>query len=184
MSAPFKRGEASNQVSNLFPSTNKVTPSDLVSTFVPHGLRLQQTIQSSGSVTIPAGIEWVYVVMTGAGGSGGSRGGGGAGGVSWGWTLAQSTCIIGAAATNAAGGYTRYGHIIAGGGNSGTLGSGGAGGNTGNGNVGATNYWGSPNGAAGTTGLAGGVGSGAGGGGGGTPRRESVGGPRHRGAPT
>lgn len=132
MSAPFKRGEASNQVSNLFPSTNKVTPSDLVSTFVPHGLRLQQTITSSGSVTIPAGVEWVYVVMAGAGGGEFFGYGGSAGDVSWGWTLAQNTCIIGAGGA-VTGGYTRYGHIIA---------RGGAGSRT----NGFTNYYGSPGG--------------------------------------
>ena len=61
MSAPFKRGESGNQVSNIFPSTAKNTSSDLVSTFVPHGLRLQQTIQSSGSVTISLTGNWVEI---------------------------------------------------------------------------------------------------------------------------
>lgn len=115
MSAPFKRGEASNQVSNVFPATAKHTPSDLVSTVVPYGLRLQQTIQASGSVTIPAGVNWVYVVMAGAGGGEYFSHGGSAGEVSWGWTLAQNTCIIGAGGA-ITGGYTRYGHIIAKGG--------------------------------------------------------------------
>lgn len=117
MAAPFKRGQSSNQVTNQFPSTAKHTPSDLVSTVVPHGLRLQQTILSSGSVTIPDGVTWVYVVMTGAGGGGFFGYASRAGEVSWGWTLAQNTCIIGAGAAGSAGGYSRYGHIIAKGGN-------------------------------------------------------------------
>jgi len=48
---------------------------------------LQQTITSGTSVTIPAGVTWVYAILIGGGGSGGNRrsvctaaGGGGAGG--------------------------------------------------------------------------------------------------------
>jgi hypothetical protein len=44
MASPLKRGQSGNQVTNQFPSTAKHTPSDLVSTFVPHGLRLQQKV--------------------------------------------------------------------------------------------------------------------------------------------
>ena len=146
MASPLKRGQSGNQVTNQFPSTAKHTPSDVVSTFVPHGLRLQQTIQSSGSVTIPAGVNWVYVVLTGAGGNGNGGSGGGAGGVAWGWTLAQNTCVIGTSSA-LANGYTRYGHIIAGNGgeaniNNSYLGSGGRPDRA----VGSTNYYGIPGG--------------------------------------
>jgi len=50
---------------------------------VPLGLKLQQTITSPGSVTIPSNIHRVYAVCIGGGGSGGSSaqaGGGGGGG--------------------------------------------------------------------------------------------------------
>lgn len=153
MASPLKRGQSGNQVTNQFPSTAKHTPSDLVSTVVPYGLRLQQTITSSGSVTIPAGIEWVYVIMAGAGGAEFFSHGGSAGEVSWGWTLAQNTCIIGAGGA-VAGGYTRYGHIIAKGG------SGGRGADT--------NYYGIPAGQSfgDTTPTDGGPGANAGDGGG------------------
>ena len=64
------------------------------------------------AVTIPTGITWVYAICVGNGGGGAGSGGGGAGGVAWGWTLANSTCVI--AAPGATSGITRYGHIIAG----------------------------------------------------------------------
>jgi len=74
----------------------------------PFGLKLQQTITTSGSVTIPAGIERVYAVCIGGGGSGGSSaqagGGGGAGGYSAGWTWATDTCTVGAGGANVTGG--------------------------------------------------------------------------------
>ena len=38
----------------------------------PYGLKLQQTITSSGSVTIPSNIKRVYAICIGGGGSGGS----------------------------------------------------------------------------------------------------------------
>ena len=117
MSNTFKK--PNSQVSTWHPSTNEITPTQNQSIFAPNGLTLRQTITSSGSVTIPAGVTWVYVIMAGAG-RGGFFGYGGRGGeVSWGWTLAQSTCIIGAGTTGI-GGYTRYGHIIAKGGAEGT----------------------------------------------------------------
>lgn len=144
MSELLRRGQSPSQVSDWNPSSNTVTPPSQTHFFVPFGLTLQQTIQSSGSVTIPAGIDWVYVVMTGGGASGGagSASGGKAGEVSWGWTPVQNTCIIGAGAggSNAPGGYSRYGNVIAVGG-SGT-------------GAGVTNYWGIPGGTSG-----GGVGS-------------------------
>jgi len=119
------------------------------------------------NVTIPAGINFVYVIMTG-GGEAGERAqittGGGSGGVSWGWTVPSPTCIIGAGGTTSGldGGFSRYGNVIAGGGGgTATLGSGG-----GAGVSGATNYWGIPGGVNGATRLNGQSGSGAGGGGG------------------
>lgn len=129
MSNPLNK-RPTGQVSNWNDSS---TPLAQTSFLNPYGLTLRQTITSSGSVTIPAGIPFVYVVMTGGGGGTffgyGSRGAE----VSWGWTVPQSTCIIGAGTTGA-GGYTRYGHIIAVGGR---------------GNSPApTNYWGIPGGGA------------------------------------
>jgi hypothetical protein len=106
------------------------------------------------AVTIPAGITFVYAIAVGGGGAGSSNAGGNAGAVSWGWTIATSSCVIATPAgiTNA-GGYTRYGNIIATGGGTASA-------------AGPTNYWGIPGGA---TGVAptrlGGTGSNAGGGG-------------------
>ena len=159
MSARMDRGQSSSQVSGWMPSAANITPLAQTSFLNPYGLTLRQTITSSGSVTIPAGITWVYVVMTGGGAAGANQGNGaGAGVVSWGWTLASSTCIIGAGGIPGSGGagYTRHGHIIAGAGNSGTVGA-GSGGATG-----ATNYWGTPGGTANNVGSGAGGGSGAG----------------------
>jgi len=112
MAIPNRRGQSAGPVSESVRGDD-YTPFTQTSFLNPYGLTLRQTITSSGSVTIPAGITWVYVVMTGGGGGTnfgyGSRGAE----VSWGWTVPQSTCIIGAGATSGAGGYTRYGHIIA-----------------------------------------------------------------------
>lgn len=118
----IRRGESGGQVSDWNPSSDTITAPSQTSFFAPHGLTLRQTITSSGAVTIPAGIGWVYVVLTG-GGEGGYFGfGGTAGEVVWGWTLAQNTCIIGAGGgTEGSGGYSRYGHIIARGALSNTL---------------------------------------------------------------
>jgi hypothetical protein len=106
------------------------------------------------AVTIPAGIAFVYAIAVGGGGSGSSNAGGNAGAVSWGWTLATSSCVIATPAAIAnAGTYTRYGNIIATGGGTASA-------------AGPTNYWGIPGGG---TGVAptrlGGTGSNAGGGG-------------------
>ena len=118
MANPNRRGQSTGPVSGSVRGDDE-TPFSQTSFLNPYGLTLRQTITSSGSVTIPAGITWVYVIMTG-GGSGGYFGyGGGAGEVSWGWTLSNSTCIIGAGGATFGGnegGYTRYGHIIAKGG--------------------------------------------------------------------
>ena len=68
---------------------------------VPYGLKLQQTLLTSGSVTIPAGINRVWAVVVGGGGGGTSsllltNCGGGAGGYSQGWTYVSNTVIVGA----------------------------------------------------------------------------------------
>ena len=122
------------------------------------------TFVSRGNVfsyfVIPTGIEWVYAVVAGGGGRENSWSGGGAGGVAWGWTTASNKCIVNSGAggwiTGSYGGFTRYGHIMAGGGgtgaNIGWLGGGAGGGSSGV--SGATNMYGMP----------GGVGSGATGG--------------------
>ena len=116
MASPIKRGMSPSQVSDWSPINTDETPIAQSHFRAPFGLQLRQTIQSSGSVTIPAGINWVYVIMAGAGAGTFFNYGGNAGEVSWGWTLAQNTCIIGAGVSGAPGGYTRYGHIIAKGG--------------------------------------------------------------------
>jgi len=129
MSNPVRRGQSGNPVSTSMQG-DTYTPFANTSAINPYGLQLRQTITSSGSVVIPDGINWVYVILAGGGGGGlssttaGTRGGG-AGGIAWGWTLAQNTCIIGAgspgASTPTRGGYTRYGNVIAGGGGGGSV---------------------------------------------------------------
>lgn len=98
---------------------------------------------------IPSDITWVYVVLAGGGGRENGWSGGGAGGVAWGWTTAQNRFIINAGApewSNDYGGFSRYGHIMAGGGGTGGFpgwlggGAGGAGGS------GSANMWGMPGG--------------------------------------
>ena len=164
MASPNRRGQAGAPVSTNMRGSNYTSFTD-TSLSAPFGLKLQQTITSSGPVTIPDGITWVYVIISGGGGGGSSSTttaprGGGAGGISWGWTLAHNTCIIGAGgiggSTASRGGYTRYGNVIAGGGgtSTGVLGGGGGGGS-----AGSTNYWGIEGGSSG-----GFSGSGAGGG--------------------
>ena len=99
MAEGFKRGEVGSQVNSWMPSTNTVTPSGFTSSIAPFGLQLQQTINAgTTSVTIPAGITFVYAIAVGGGGGGGGSGfgsGGGGGGISWGWTLATSSCVVG-----------------------------------------------------------------------------------------
>ena len=113
MSNPIRRGQSSSQVSS-WSQSDIVTPNAQTSFILPYGLRLQQTITSSGSVSIPAGITWVYVIMTSGGGGSYFGYSGNGGEVTWGWTLSQNTCIVGAGGTDGNnGGYTRYGHLIA-----------------------------------------------------------------------
>jgi hypothetical protein len=142
----------------------------------------------SVNVTIPAGITWVYAICVGGGGGAHNpfvaASGGGGGGITAGWTLASSTCVIGAGGITPSysvtlpGGYTRYGHIIAGGGANGNsggsggiaglLGSGGSGGAGGNqsGGAGGTSYYGVPGGTGAPPHITGFSSVGAGGGGG------------------
>jgi hypothetical protein len=100
---------------------------------IPEGLVLRQVLLSSGAVTVPSQIIPVFAIVIGAGGSptGGNIGAGGAGGIVWGWTYAANTCTVGGANDGSDGGFSRYGHIIAGGGGTqgfpGILGSGGGG---------------------------------------------------------
>lgn len=129
MSNPLSK-RPTGQVSGWNNSSSEYTALAQTSFAAPYGLQLRQTITSSGAVTIPPGIPFVYVIAVGGGNSGASVGGVG-GGVAWGWTIPQSTCIIGAGANP--GGYTRYGYIIA------------------VTNTSATNYWAIPGGGAGST---------------------------------
>jgi hypothetical protein len=64
------RGEVSSQVSTWNPSSNAGTPAGFTSSITPYGLQLQQTITSSGTVTIPAGITFVYAICVAGGGGG------------------------------------------------------------------------------------------------------------------
>ena len=76
-----------------------VTTGSDIGTDSPYGLKLQQTITSGSSITIPAGVEWVWAVVVGGGGGGGfGQGGGGGGGVTVGWAKTSTTtvCSIGA----------------------------------------------------------------------------------------
>jgi len=172
MANPNRRGQASASVRTGMTGSN-VTPWTNTHFVLPYGLQLQQTKNAGDtSVTIPAGINFVYAIAVGGGGGGIIAGSGGAGGVAWGWTLATSSCVVGAGGTNAQGGYTRYGNVIAGGGGvgnqAGIIGGAGGGGSTGVAGAGSTNYWGIPGGAglAGSVGTKGISGGGAGGGGG------------------
>jgi len=140
MANPIKRGQSGAQVSDFGSSQSAAA---FVSSITPYGLKLQQIITSTGSVTIPSGINFVYAICVGGGGGGVFNGyGGGAGGITWGWTISSPTCIIAAGGTPGGnfGGYTRYGHLIAGGGGGNSGGYlGGAGGFN---QSGSTNYWG------------------------------------------
>ena len=131
MANPNRRGQAGNEVRTGMQGVS-YTPFANTHFILPYGLRLQQTKNAGDtSVTIPAGITFVYAIAVGGGGgsTGNASGssGGGAGGIAWGWTLVTSSCIVGAGGLNsgtATGGYTRYGNVIAGGGGSGQLNSG------------------------------------------------------------
>ena len=148
-------------------STTFTITSAATGTYVSGG-----TAQRTGeiAVTIPTGITFVYAITVGGGSGGFNIGGGGAGGVAWGWTIAPSTCLIGASGgSGSVGSATRYGNIMAGGGFNG-LGSAGVGANstTDAGISGTQNYWGIPGGGntsmASNLGVKGQSGSGAGGG--------------------
>jgi hypothetical protein len=133
--------------------------------FVSGGIAQKTGLQN---VTIPSGITWVYAICAGPGGSSGASGNGG-GGLSWGWTLAVSTCMVGQAISSEtipdSTKYTRYGHIIAGSGGSTDIGSSGEGGHsTTTGVDGSTNYYGTPGGSGGTTSVLATMGAGGGGG--------------------
>ena len=71
MSKPLNRGVSSGQVSDWMPSTSNYTPQPNTSQIVPYGLQLRQTINAgTTSVTIPAGINWVFAICVGGGGGG------------------------------------------------------------------------------------------------------------------
>ena len=134
MANPNRRGQAGNPVSTGMQG-DTYTPFTNTHFVLPYGLRLQQTKNAGDtSVTIPAGITFVYAIAVGGGGgsTGNTTGssGGGAGGIAWGWTIASSSCVVGAGGLNSGttnGGYTRYGNVIAGGGGSGQANNGGVG---------------------------------------------------------
>jgi len=105
--------------------------------------------------SIPAGITFVYAIAIGGGGGGttGTAGSSGcAGAISWGWTLATSSCAVGFSGignvNGGLAGYTRYGHIMAVGGQPST--GGGATSFGGYLNQLAANYFGMPVGANGS----------------------------------
>jgi hypothetical protein len=121
-------------------STTFTITSAATGTYVSGGIA-QRTGEIA--VTIPAGITWVYAICVGGGG-GGTAGStaGGAGGIAWGWTLASSICVVGAGGTGqVAGGYTRCGNVITGGGGSGSTAATLGGGGGSNGSTGQTNYY-------------------------------------------
>ena len=116
----------------VFPPPSQTSGNVIAQFSSPLGLSLRQTITSSGAVTIPAGINYVYAVLVGGGGGGGgggtsgASGGGGGGAYIYGWAKAAATCTIGAGGSGGAsvtdgstGGYTIYGGLIAGGGGGG-----------------------------------------------------------------
>ena len=82
MSSINKRPDSS--VANWSPSSNKFTPLTQQSIVAPYGLTLRQVLTSSGSVTIPAGITFVYAIVVGGGGSNAGGGGGVASGAAGG----------------------------------------------------------------------------------------------------
>ena len=173
----LQRVTIASATSTQFTVTNAAT-----GTFVSGGVAQRTGVVP---VTIPAGVTWVYVILAGAGGGAGGTGvgsgGPGAGGVAWGWTLASSVCVIGGSGSvvNEPGGYSRYGHIAAGGGaatqgNNGSaaafgLGGAGCGSSSnaggGGGGAGTTNFYGMPGGATTAAGADGIIGAGGSGGG-------------------
>ena len=65
MANPIRRGQASSQVSSWSPSSSGFTPNQQTSFFLPHGLQLRHTVETTGSVTIPSGVTWVYAICVG-----------------------------------------------------------------------------------------------------------------------
>jgi hypothetical protein len=115
-------------------------------------------VQLNTAPVIPSNITWLWAVCVGAGtGINSSPGVGHAGGVTAGWALANSSYTIGYTTSLTSGNFsfTRYGHLIAGGG--GLLGCGGGGAA----NATGANYWGQLSGvSACINGAAGGYGGG------------------------
>ena len=120
MSNPSRRGQVGSEVSSSMQGAD-FTPFVNTHFNLPYGLRLQQTINAgTTSVTIPDGITFVYAIAVGGGGGATQNNAGGAGGVAWGWTIASPYCVVGAGGVSStAGGFTRYGNVMAGGGGQG-----------------------------------------------------------------
>ena len=96
MANPSRRGQVTGPVSTQMRGDEE-TPFANTSFILPYGLQLRQTINAgTTSVTIPSGITFVYAIAVGGGGGGNPSNGGGAGGVAWGWTIATSSCVVGA----------------------------------------------------------------------------------------
>ena len=125
-------------VSKLNPVSSATAPAATAYiTGIPAGLTLQQTITSSGSVTLPASLDKVFIIAIGGGGSGGGgswnsnqgagfSGGGGGGGAFAGWVDKFSSVTIGAGGATRTtgqiglnGGRTQVGFILVGGGGGG-----------------------------------------------------------------
>jgi hypothetical protein len=66
----------------------------------PAGLQLQQTITSSGPVSIPSGITMVWAILIGGASTSGKL----TASVAQGWVNAATTCVIGTSS-----GYSSYG---------------------------------------------------------------------------
>lgn len=129
-----------------------------VNTATPYGLTLRQTITSGTSVSIPAGVNWVYAIVVGRGGNGNSGyagcfwmpgGGGGGGGVTVGWALAKTSVPCRVSTNTTTPQFSFFSNLYAGnGGGTGTPGAGigGAGGGWANGwggtGVGSSPYYG------------------------------------------
>lgn len=82
-------------------------PSKIITQY--SGFKLQQTLTSSGSVTIPSGITTVFAIVIGAGGNLY------AGGLSYGFVPASSTVTVGTGSTTT-GGSSSYSTLFAAGG--------------------------------------------------------------------
>lgn len=85
-------------------------------TSVPSNVTLKQTITTSQtSLTYPAGITAVWVIVVGGGQAGTGVGGGQAGNAVSGWTVPSAKCTVGAGGTGTGGlgGYSLYGTVFA-----------------------------------------------------------------------